>query len=177
MAKTSGPLFSLGASGKFGGAAVYSIWKGITYVRQLVTPANPKSAAQGAQRLVIASAGKVNKVLDIAGTLATFLRTVTPNGQSYASYFAQQMLLHIDQSTTDYNTGGNAAIKAFFDNGAEDAAIESAVVSYAADTPIEPGLSLWNAYQTAFVLGSPSAAGTALTADQAEVDAFVVAML
>lgn len=46
MAKVQGPLFSLGASGKLGGAIVYAIWKGRAYVRELVKPANPKSDKQ-----------------------------------------------------------------------------------------------------------------------------------
>lgn len=50
MAKLSGPLFSLGASGKIAGTLVYSVWKGTKYVRQLVIPANPKTASQQTQR-------------------------------------------------------------------------------------------------------------------------------
>ncbi len=46
MARVQGPLFSLGALGKLGGALVFSIWKGRAYVRELVRPANPKSDKQ-----------------------------------------------------------------------------------------------------------------------------------
>ena len=46
MARVSGPLHSDAASGKLADALVYSKWKGRAYVRQLVTPANPKSAKQ-----------------------------------------------------------------------------------------------------------------------------------
>lgn len=46
MARLSGPMFSLDASGKFGGSMVFSKWKGRNYSRQLVTPKNPKSAMQ-----------------------------------------------------------------------------------------------------------------------------------
>jgi hypothetical protein len=46
MVKLAGPAFSLGASGKLGGALVFSKWKGIPYARVLVTPANPKSGPQ-----------------------------------------------------------------------------------------------------------------------------------
>lgn len=46
MAIVKGPAMSLDASGKLGGAIVYSKWKGRNYVRALVTPANPKSGAQ-----------------------------------------------------------------------------------------------------------------------------------
>ena len=50
MAKLTGPLFSLTASGKLAGSLVYGDWKGINYVRQRVIPANPNSAGQQTQR-------------------------------------------------------------------------------------------------------------------------------
>lgn len=46
MAKVTGPLMSVSASGKFAGTMVFASWKGRAYSRQLVTPANPKSAGQ-----------------------------------------------------------------------------------------------------------------------------------
>jgi hypothetical protein len=54
MARVSGPLMSVDASGKFGGTLVYSKWKGRNYVRQLVTPMNPKAAKQLGVRSVFA---------------------------------------------------------------------------------------------------------------------------
>lgn len=50
MARLTGPLMSLDASGSVAGALTFAKWKGRNYVRQLVTPANPKSAAQTAFR-------------------------------------------------------------------------------------------------------------------------------
>lgn len=50
MAKLTGPLMSLGASGQLGKTLVYADWKGIKYARQHVVPANPNSAAQQTQR-------------------------------------------------------------------------------------------------------------------------------
>ena len=46
MVKVSAPAMSLDASGSLGKALVFSKWKGRNYVRQLVTPANPKSGGQ-----------------------------------------------------------------------------------------------------------------------------------
>jgi hypothetical protein len=46
MAIVKGPAMSLDASGALAGAIVFSKWKGRNYVRQLVTPANPRSGAQ-----------------------------------------------------------------------------------------------------------------------------------
>jgi hypothetical protein len=50
MAKVTGPLFSLEASGTVGGVVTYSQWKGRPYVRRHVIPLNPFSADQVAAR-------------------------------------------------------------------------------------------------------------------------------
>lgn len=46
MARVKGPLFSMDARGSIGKTLVFSIWKGINYVRRHSIPSNPKSAAQ-----------------------------------------------------------------------------------------------------------------------------------
>lgn len=46
MAIVKGPAMSLDASGSIAGALVFSKWKGRNYIRQLVTPANPRSGSQ-----------------------------------------------------------------------------------------------------------------------------------
>ena len=46
MAKTTGPLFSLEASGTIGNTITYSRWKGRPYVRCRVIPLNPMTADQ-----------------------------------------------------------------------------------------------------------------------------------
>lgn len=46
VATVSAPLMSLAASGKVGGAIVFSTWKGRPLVRKLVKPHNPKSGLQ-----------------------------------------------------------------------------------------------------------------------------------
>lgn len=46
MAKVTGPLMSITASGTFGKTLVYSRWKGRPYVRERVIPDNPRSALQ-----------------------------------------------------------------------------------------------------------------------------------
>jgi len=48
--KAQAPFLSIGASGSFAGVMTASSWKGRPYIRQLVTPANPKSAMQTAFR-------------------------------------------------------------------------------------------------------------------------------
>lgn len=46
MAKTSGPLLSLGARGTIASTVTFSNWRGVGYARQRVIPANPQSASQ-----------------------------------------------------------------------------------------------------------------------------------
>lgn len=50
MAKLTGPLLSFGAKGQIGKSMVTSKWRGIAYARQYVTPANPRTTAQQANR-------------------------------------------------------------------------------------------------------------------------------
>ena len=46
MAKVTGPLMSMSASGTIGKALTYGTWKGIAWVREHFTPANPQSDEQ-----------------------------------------------------------------------------------------------------------------------------------
>lgn len=57
MATVQGPLMSMEASGKLAGAIVFGKWKGRPTVRSLVTPANPKTAAQTAVRALTSFCG------------------------------------------------------------------------------------------------------------------------
>jgi hypothetical protein len=50
MSKTNGPLLSFDAGGSLGKTIVYSKWKGISYARRWVQPANPNTTAQQAVR-------------------------------------------------------------------------------------------------------------------------------
>ena len=56
MASVKGPLMSLNAKGKFGGAMVFGSWKGIPTCRQKVDPTNPNTAAQQTQRTTFTNA-------------------------------------------------------------------------------------------------------------------------
>lgn len=54
MAKVTGPLFSMSASGTVGKAITFSTWKGIAYVREYFIPSNPQSTQQTNVRLAMA---------------------------------------------------------------------------------------------------------------------------
>lgn len=97
MAKVQGPLFSMGASGSFGGALVFATWKGINYVRELVIPSNPQSAGQESARNDIrTTAGIVRQVyrnlqtrVGEALTDLQLLRNASPADITWANYFTQ----------------------------------------------------------------------------------------
>lgn len=46
MARTTGPLLSMDASGSVGNSITFAKWKGRNYVRRYAVPANPRSIAQ-----------------------------------------------------------------------------------------------------------------------------------
>lgn len=63
MAKVTGPLMSLDASGSVADTITFSKWKGRNYVRQTVTPANPKSAGQTSNRSMFGFLAAIWKTL------------------------------------------------------------------------------------------------------------------
>jgi len=70
MAKLTGPLMSFTASGKLADTIVYFGWKGIACVRQFVIPANPQSAAQGDQRIILGGTGRAVGKVDVGSEFA-----------------------------------------------------------------------------------------------------------
>lgn len=56
--KVQGPLMSFGASGTIGNMATFATWKGRPYVRQRVTPSNPRSDGQYVVRSMFSFLGK-----------------------------------------------------------------------------------------------------------------------
>ncbi len=94
MAKVSGPLFSLEASGSYGGAVVFAKWKGRQYVRQLVTPSNPRSLGQETARNSVRVAGAIQKWINANIQIhaeMTFsdkaeITVITPGGQAWNGF-------------------------------------------------------------------------------------------
>jgi hypothetical protein len=70
MAKVTGPLLSLDASGTVAGAMTFAKWKGRNYIRQRVIPANPQSAAQTGVRSSFAGEVELWKANQVALTSA-----------------------------------------------------------------------------------------------------------
>lgn len=85
---------SMSASGSIASTITFSIWKGRAYVRQLVTPSNPSSVDQVANRLVTGGIAKAARsvltafkdVASVGSPFYTEARDQAPSGQSWISF-------------------------------------------------------------------------------------------
>lgn len=80
MARTTGPLLSLGGLGAIAKTQVYSTWRGLPYVRQYVVPSNPRSAAQTLTRSVFSF---LNAVWKLSPSLVQAAWTANARGRPY----------------------------------------------------------------------------------------------
>jgi hypothetical protein len=155
MAKVSGPLFSMEASGAYAGSMVFGKWKGRQYVRQLVIPANPNSADQETARNRLRVTGAIQKwvnatLLKASGETLTDkarITAATPGGYAWNGYLVDNII----------GTGGltyNAAVVAYAAlTAAEKTAWDTAAVA------LSPALA--QVFQTVAggAAGTPMAAG------------------
>lgn len=94
MAKTTGPLFSLEASGTVGHVVTYSRWKGRSYVRRRVIPLNPFETDQVAARNRIRAFGNIQTWINhetyMSPTLTSRdelkIRAITPDDQAWNGF-------------------------------------------------------------------------------------------
>lgn len=100
MAKVSGPLFSMEASGSYGGAITFAKWKGRQYSRQLVIPANPHSADQETARNRLRVTGAIQAwanttALVLSGQTDTDkvrITAITPGGFAWNGYLVDKAI-------------------------------------------------------------------------------------
>lgn len=100
MAKVTGPLMSMDASGAFAGALVFTKWKGRPCVRQLVTPANPmtidQETARNAVRVLGAGQSFANSTTQKrSGETVTDkaeLITLAPAGQAWNGFLVKSAI-------------------------------------------------------------------------------------
>lgn len=113
MAKLRGPFHSDDASGKFANCMVASKWKGRSYMRQLVTPSNPKSFKQLAIRSLITDASLAWKNGDTVGTVvidATYkaafdAAAVSAQISGFDLYIKNSVAINYDATTSPYYDG------------------------------------------------------------------------
>jgi len=88
MVKVRGPIGSAEAAGTFGGSAVFSRWKGRTYVRTKVTPANPKTALQVSNREMLAFLAQRWKTISDANQTTWYELALQRQVSPYHAYIA-----------------------------------------------------------------------------------------
>jgi len=110
MAKVSGPLMSMTASGKIADALVFFPWKGIAAVRQWLKPANPMQPAQGIRRILMGGTGRAcGRISPRTGSTTVswlakelILLKLIPSAQTKQSFLVQYILDHYITGSTSY---------------------------------------------------------------------------
>lgn len=100
MAKVSGPLFSVEASGAYAGVIVFGKWKGRPVARKLVIPSNPQSAGQEAARNAVRTAGAAQKWVNANTQINSGMtlddkaeiKVVTPGGYAWNGHLVDSMI-------------------------------------------------------------------------------------
>ena len=172
MAKVSGPLMSMTASGSLAKTLCFSVWKGKAYVRNHVIPSNPQSDGQQTARSGLGAAGKMNHFVAPASTVGAYLVAHAPQGQSGVSFYAGHQIADFAQSKTDYEDSDNTTVKGYFDTAAASLGLTD--ITIPGDTPVTvpAGLILWNGYQAAFELSSTLAPTAAVDATSSNITTF-----
>jgi len=159
MAKVTGPLFSMSASGKIGDAMVFFGWKGINVVRGFVIPSNPQSASQGDQRIVVGGTGRSVGKIEAGKAFAQQLidLDLLPSGQTKQSYLVKYILTNYLTNTTTY-AAELALVTAHtaytsFGAMADTLTIVEFDLDYATNAPYDKALGLYLIAKAAIALG------------------------
>lgn len=181
MARVSGPLMSMSASGKLADAIVFSIWRGNAYVRQWVKPANPQVTLQGNQRQILGGTGRACGKVAVTSDFNTKLaaKNVIPQGQSKQSYLVSYIMMHYLDTLTKY-TAELAAVTAYggitsWNAGADTLGITAFDLSYGAAGAYSKALGLTLLYKTQQALAFTGSAYTPTlsTMTNTKVHAFI----
>lgn len=164
-AKATGPLYSLSASGTIAKAMVYFTWKGVNVVREWLKPANPQSATQGDQRIMLGGTGRVvGEILPRPGfpTVSAFAQQLIdlmliPGGQTKQSFLVKYILDHYLLGTTTYAAElaaltGHAEYDVW-GTSADSLGLVEFDLAYAAIAPYNKALGLYLIAKSAIALG------------------------
>jgi len=166
MAKVTGPLMSLSASGTVANTITFDK-RG--FVRQRVIPTNPQSEAQGNVRQVLLAVQRAMTFLGIA--VINAIKTVAPITYRWNSFMLQQVIgpssTEIDASKLAY-AALSAPERADWETAALAAGLTAQSLAYASDAAISPGLALFAVSRGLFRLGINVADGEPGAANQAE---------
>jgi len=176
MAKVTGPLMSMSASGKIADAIVFGAWKGTNTVRQWLKPSNPQSSAQGDTRIAMGGTGRaVGKcVADSSYHQQLIDLGLIPGGQTKQSYLVKYIIDNFISNGTLYTaelaaTTGHTAY-AGIQSVADSLGILEFDLDYATYEPYNKALGVYLLAKASIALaftGSPySIALTSWTATQ-----------
>ena len=120
MAKVTGPLFSLSASGKIGDAMVHFGWKGLNVVRGWVKPLNPEAPEQGDYRLKLGGCGKATRCAEKTSLYRDDAILSQVAGQTWVSSLVGYMTQNVIKSVANLEAVyalyvGHTATKAVWD--------------------------------------------------------------
>jgi len=185
MAKVEGPLYSMGASGKIGNAMVFFGWKGLNVVRSWVKPANPQTANQGDQRVILGGTGRAVGKIQVGEAFAQQLidLKLIPGGQTKQSYLVSYIVQNYLSSATFY-AAELAALTAHtaytaFQAAAVDLTLAEFDLDYASVAPYDKALGVYLIAKAAIALefvGTPYT--TPITAwVEADVNGLVADMI
>lgn len=165
MAKVTGPLMSMSASGKLASAIVFFGWKGLSVVRQWLKPANPQSSDQGDHRILLGGTGRsVGKIRPCTGDTvnSAFAQQLIdlgliPTAQTKQSFLVQYILDHYITGSTSYalelSACVNHTVYGAFTVAAGVLNIVEFDLAYAAIAPYDKALGLYLIAKAAGALG------------------------
>lgn len=185
MAKVTGPLMSLDASGTVGNTATFSKWKGRNYVRLRVTPQNPQTADQASGRTKLGAVGQalsaiLTRAKDPLSVGSQFWAdgvAYAPAGQSWISWASKTILGtnygNIDAVVTAY-TAVSSTPKGYYDAAAADLGLTDFSLSYGSAPAIQEGAQLYALLKFAIEqLSYPAPSGGLASPTEAELEDFV----
>jgi hypothetical protein len=151
MAKVTGPLMSMSASGTIGGTITFDK-RG--FVRERVIPANPQTAPQGNVRQMLLAVQKCLKVLHL--TAISAVSALAPTSYRWNSFLLAATIgpssADFEASITAFNalTGGQ---KTSWDDRAITGGLTTREIAYADDPAITAGGALFAVSRALFGLG------------------------
>jgi hypothetical protein len=164
MAKVTGPLYSMGASGKLGNALVFFPWKGLNVVREWLVPTNKESSGQGNVRIRFGGTGRAVgevKPTTVAGATTKFAQQLItlgliPGGQTKQSFLVKYIIDHYISTVALY-TAELAAVVAHtrysaFQSAADVLGIVAFDLGYASTDAYNKALGLYLLAKTAIAL-------------------------
>ncbi len=160
MAKVTGPLMSLDASGTVGNTATFSKWKGRNYVRLRVTPMNPKTNGQAQSRIYLGALGqglsavltRAKDSLSVGSQFWADAVSFAPAGQSWISFASRTILGtnfgNIAAVVTAY-TAVSSTPKGYYDANAAIAGLTTFGLPYGTAPDIAAGAIFYGMYKFA----------------------------